>query len=98
LPTEESPSPDTSVIGKGILSRSAQTSRHQLNTNCGLLSHLRDAEFIFGQSAFQEPEYIFKHALTQEVAVTSARRRRKTLHEQTARAIRARGKPLDTGS
>ena len=40
------------------------------------------------QPAFPEVEYIFKHALTQEVAYGSVlQERRKALHEQTAKAI-----------
>src|SRR4030095_9217558 len=39
---------------------------------------------------FPEPDYIFKHALTQEVAYgTVLQERRKVLHERTARAIEA---------
>jgi class 3 adenylate cyclase len=53
-----------------------------------LLSHLQNAEFIYEQPAFPEPEYTFKHALTQEVAYGSVLvERRKELHERTARAI-----------
>src|SRR5262249_24068661 len=40
------------------------------------------------QAAFPEVEYIFKHALTQEVAYgTVLLEQRKVLHEETARAI-----------
>ncbi len=54
----------------------------------GLLSHLRNGEFIYEQPAFPEPEYIFKHALTQEVAYNSLLvERRKVLHERAAQAI-----------
>jgi class 3 adenylate cyclase/predicted ATPase len=53
-----------------------------------LLSHLQGTEFIYEQSAFPEVEYIFKHALTQEVAYNSLLlERRKVLHERTAQAI-----------
>jgi len=53
-----------------------------------LLSHLQGSEFIYEQPAFPEVEYIFKHALTQEVAYNSLLvERRKVLHERTARAI-----------
>src|SRR5262249_13910777 len=55
-----------------------------------LLSHLRAAEFIYEQPAFPEPEYTFKHALTQEVAYNSLLvERRKVLHERTAQAMEA---------
>src|SRR2546425_948925 len=53
-----------------------------------LLFRLQEAEFIYEQPAFPEPEYTFKHALTQEVAYTSLLlERRRALHERTARAI-----------
>src|SRR6266508_13256 len=52
------------------------------------LAHLQVAEFIYEQPAFPEPEYTFKHALTQEVAYHSVLiERRKVLHERTAQAI-----------
>jgi class 3 adenylate cyclase/predicted ATPase len=54
------------------------------------LSHLQDAEFLYEQPAFPDPEYIFKHALTHDVAYTSLLlERRKALHECTAQAIEA---------
>jgi len=54
----------------------------------GPLSHLQAAEFLYEQPAFPEPEYTFKHALTQEVAYTSLLlERRRGLHERTAQAI-----------
>jgi class 3 adenylate cyclase/predicted ATPase len=53
-----------------------------------LLSRLQAREFVYEQPAFPEPEYIFKHALTQEVAYNSLLiERRKVLHERTAQAI-----------
>ena len=53
-----------------------------------MLSRLRDAEFIYEQPAFPEPDYVFKHALTQEVAYNSLLvERRKVLHERAAKAI-----------
>jgi predicted ATPase len=55
-----------------------------------LLSALQRKEFLYEQPAFPEVEYLFKHALTQEVAYgTVLQERRKALHEQTARAIEA---------
>ncbi|HEV8716211.1 MAG TPA: adenylate/guanylate cyclase domain-containing protein, partial [Candidatus Binatia bacterium] len=55
-----------------------------------LLSSLQHKEFLYEQPAFPEVEYLFKHALTQEVAYgTVLQERRKALHEQTARAIEA---------
>ena len=53
-----------------------------------LLSSLQHKEFLYEQPAFPEVEYLFKHALTQEVAYTSVlQERRKALHERTAQAI-----------
>lgn len=53
-----------------------------------LLSRLQAGEFVYGQPAFPEVEYLFKHALTQEVAYNSLLiERRKVLHERTAQAI-----------
>ena len=55
-----------------------------------LLASLQRKEFLYEQPAFPEVEYIFKHALTQEVAYNSVlQERRKALHEQTAQAIEA---------
>src|SRR5262249_19583680 len=56
----------------------------------GLLASLQRKEFLYEQPAFPEVEYIFKHALTQEVAYSSVLvERRKALHERTAQAIEA---------
>src|SRR5262249_23767489 len=53
-----------------------------------LLASLQRKEFLYEQPAFPEVEYLFKHALTQEVAYgTVLQERRKALHEQNARAI-----------
>jgi class 3 adenylate cyclase/predicted ATPase len=52
------------------------------------LSHLQAGEFIYEQPVFPEPEYMFKHALTQEVAYQSLLgERRGVLHEKTGQAI-----------
>jgi tetratricopeptide (TPR) repeat protein len=53
-----------------------------------MLRNLQLAEFIYEQPAFPDPEYTFKHALTQEVAYNSVlTERRKAIHERAARAI-----------
>jgi class 3 adenylate cyclase/predicted ATPase len=53
-----------------------------------LLSRLRVGEFIYEQPSAGDVEYIFKHALTQEVAYNSILiERRKWMHEHTAQAI-----------
>ena len=53
-----------------------------------ILSALQHKEFLYKQSAFSDITYLFKHALTQEVAYNSVLiDRRKVLHAQTAQAI-----------
>ena len=53
-----------------------------------VLASLQAKEFLYEQPAFPESEYLFKHALTQDVAYgTVLQEQRKTLHEQTGRAI-----------
>ncbi|MBV8362599.1 MAG: AAA family ATPase, partial [Deltaproteobacteria bacterium] len=53
-----------------------------------MLNVLQAGEFIYEQPAFPDPEYIFKHALTQEVAYNSVLiERRKLLHERAGAAI-----------
>ena len=55
-----------------------------------MLGDLQLAEFIYEQPAIGDIEYIFKHALTQEVAYNSVLiERRKLLHERAAQAIEA---------
>ena len=55
-----------------------------------MLKGLQVGEFIYEQSASGEAEYIFKHALTQEVAYNSMlMERRRLLHERTGDAIEA---------
>ena len=52
-----------------------------------LLNDLQLGEFIYEQPAFGDIEYIFKHALTQEVAYNSLlTERRKLVHERAAMA------------
>ena len=53
-----------------------------------VLASLQHKEFLYEQPAFPEVEYIFKHALTQEVAYnTVLQEQRKVLHERTAQAL-----------
>ncbi len=55
-----------------------------------MLSELQLAEFIYEQPAVGDTEYIFKHALTQEVSYNSLLiERRKQLHERTGVALEA---------
>ena len=53
-----------------------------------ILASLQAKEFLYEQPAFPESEYLFKHALTQDVAYgTVLQETRKALHEQTGHAI-----------
>jgi len=77
------------VIGKvfrlGLVQRVVELPEAEVH---GLLARLQAREFIYEQPAFPEPEYTFKHALTQEVAYGSVlASRRQQLHERTAQAI-----------
>lgn len=56
----------------------------------GMIATLQSSEFIYERPAFPEVEYVFKHALTQEVAYNSLLlERRKALHERIAQALEA---------
>ena len=53
-----------------------------------MLADLQAGEFIYEQPALTDAEYIFKHALTQEVAYNSLLiERRKLLHERAGQAL-----------
>jgi class 3 adenylate cyclase/predicted ATPase len=92
LPAQEKDLLQTlAVIGKefpfGLIEMVAGGREEDLR---GWLSQLQTAEFVYEQPAFPEPEYTFKHALTQEVAYGSLlAERRGAVHERTARAIEA---------
>jgi predicted ATPase/class 3 adenylate cyclase len=77
------------IIGRQFpLSLLRQVIPHSEEELYRLLSSFQRKEFLYEQPAFPEPEYIFKHALTQEVAYgTVLHERRKTIHERTAQAI-----------
>jgi class 3 adenylate cyclase/tetratricopeptide (TPR) repeat protein len=54
------------------------------------LSHLQSSGFIYEQPAMNDIEYVFKHALTQEVAYNSLLiEQRKVFHERAAKALEA---------
>jgi class 3 adenylate cyclase/tetratricopeptide (TPR) repeat protein len=54
------------------------------------LHTLKDTEFVYEQSLYPIAEYLFKHPLTQEVALASQlQERRKRLHAAVARVIEA---------
>jgi class 3 adenylate cyclase/predicted ATPase len=92
LPPEEKALLQTlAVLGKefalSLLTRVVEQPEDELQR---LLAHLRAAEFIYEQPTFPEPEYTFKHALTQEVAYNALLlERRRGLHERTGQAIEA---------
>ena len=55
------------------------------------LAELEAAEFVYRQRGLIENDYIFKHALTQEVAYNSLLiERRKLLHERVGQALEAK--------
>ena len=56
-----------------------------------ILVELESAEFIYRQQGLVENDYIFKHALTQEVAYNSLLiERRKLLHERVGQALESK--------
>ena len=77
-----------SVIGREFAFRLLQSitdMREELKTH---LLNLQGLEFIYEKSLFPELEYIFKHALTQEVAYNSLLlKRRQEIHGKIGRAI-----------
>jgi class 3 adenylate cyclase/tetratricopeptide (TPR) repeat protein len=77
-----------SVIGREFAYRILQTimgMREELKSS---LINLQGLELIYEKSLFPELEYIFKHALTQEVAYNSLLvKRRKEIHEKIGNAI-----------
>jgi len=77
-----------SVIGREFAFRILQAisgMREELKTH---LLNLQGLEFIYEKSLFPELVYIFKHALTQEVAYNSLLlKRRKEIHEKIGSAI-----------
>ncbi len=77
-----------SVIGRDFAFRLIKsiTGMHDELKKC--LLNLQSLEFIYEKQLFPDLEYIFKHALTQEVAYNSLLvKRRKEIHEQIGQAI-----------
>jgi tetratricopeptide (TPR) repeat protein len=77
------------VLGRefplGLIKRVTGKSDEELEA---MLSELRLAEFIYEQPALPDVEYIFKHALTQEVAYNSVLIEcRRLLHERAGQSI-----------
>ncbi len=90
LPVEQKELLQTlAVIGResplGLIKRVASTTDAQLDR---MLADLQTLEFIYEQPALTGAEYIFKHALTQEVAYNSLLMgRRNLLHERSGQAV-----------
>jgi len=77
-----------SVIGRDFAFRILQTITGMQEELKSYLRNLQGLEFIYKKRLFPELEYIFKHALTQEVAYNSLLlKRRKQIHENIGKAI-----------
>jgi len=77
-----------SVIGRDFAFRILQTITGMREDLKSCLLNLQGLEFIYEKSLFPELEYIFKHALIQEVAYNSLlQARRKEIHESIGDAI-----------
>ena len=77
-----------SVIGRDFAFRILQMITGMREDLKSHLLNLQGLEFIYEKSLFPELEYIFKHALTQEVAYQSLLlKRRKEIHERIGKAI-----------
>lgn len=77
-----------SVIGKEFAFHILQTITGMRDELKFHLLNLQGLEFIYEKTLFPELEYIFKHALTQEVAYNSLLlKRRKEIHEKIGNAI-----------
>jgi class 3 adenylate cyclase/tetratricopeptide (TPR) repeat protein/ribosomal protein L40E len=77
-----------SVIGRDFAFRILQTITGLRKDLKAHILNLQGLEFIYEKNLFPELEYIFKHALTQEVAYNSLlHKRRKEIHEKIGNAI-----------
>ena len=90
LPSEHKQQLQTlAVIGResplGLIRQVASTAQPQLER---ILANLQAGEFIYEQPAATDVEYVFKNALTQEVAYGSVlNERRRLLHERIGAAL-----------
>ena len=77
-----------SVIGRGF---SFPVLQNVMSGTEDLRSHLADlqaGEFIYEETPYPEPEYLFKHALTREVAYSSLlMKNRREIHHRIGRVI-----------
>ena len=81
---------EASVVGREFLYRIMQSVTDAPQDLEGSLAGLSAADLIHERNVDTELEYIFKHALTQEVAYDGLLRRdRQALHERVARGIEA---------
>jgi class 3 adenylate cyclase/tetratricopeptide (TPR) repeat protein/ribosomal protein L40E len=79
-----------SVIGRDFPYRILETITEMKQELKTYLLNLQGLEFIYEKSLFPELEYVFKHALTREVAYNSVlQQRRKEIHNKIGRAIEA---------
>ncbi|MDA3915802.1 MAG: AAA family ATPase [Deltaproteobacteria bacterium] len=77
-----------SVIGRDFAFKLLQSITGMRTELKSYLLNLQGLEFIYEKNLFPELEYIFKHALTQEVAYNSLlQKRRKEIHEKIGMAI-----------
>jgi len=77
-----------SVIGREFAYRILQSIMGMSEELKASLLNLQGLEFIYEKQLFPDLEYIFKHALTQEVAYSSLLlKRRKEIHEKIGQAI-----------
>ncbi|WDP93201.1 MAG: AAA family ATPase [Desulfobacter sp.] len=77
-----------SVIGRDFAFKILQTITGMRTELKAYLLNLQGLEFIYEKNLFPELEYIFKHALTQEVAYNSLlQKRRNEIHEKIGLAI-----------
>ena len=82
------PGRDWTQIAIGLIREVASGMKAQLDLT---LAELEAAEFIYRQRGLIENDYIFKHALTQEVAYNSLLiERRKLLHEKVGQAMESK--------
>jgi len=77
-----------SVIGREFAYRILQSITDMSEDLKASLLNLQGLEFVYEKQLFPELEYIFKHALTQEVAYNSLLlKKRKEIHEDIGQAI-----------
>jgi predicted ATPase/class 3 adenylate cyclase len=77
-----------SVVGRDFAFRILQTITGLQEELKSYLLNLQGLEFIYEKSLFPELEYVFKHALTQEVAYNSLLLKRRTeIHKKIGQAI-----------